>query len=124
MVALVGATGAGKSTAMALLHRMADPQTGSIKIDGIDIRDVTLDSLRHNIGVVFQESTMFYRSIADNLRVGRPEATDDELVEAAKLAEAHDFIMRQPKGTLRTSASAASRSPAASASASPSLGPC
>jgi ATP-binding cassette subfamily B protein len=83
---------------MALLHRMADPQTGSIKIDGVDIRDVTLDSLRHNIGVVFQESTMFYRSIADNLRVGRPEATDDELVEAAKLAEAHDFIMRQPKG--------------------------
>ena len=97
-VALVGSTGAGKSTAMALLHRLADPQTGSIKIDGIDIRDVTLDSLRHNIGVVFQESTMFYRSIADNLRVGRPDATDEELIEAAKLAEAHDFIVRQPKG--------------------------
>jgi ATP-binding cassette, subfamily B, beta-glucan exporter len=97
-VALVGSTGAGKSTAMALLHRMADPQTGSIKIDGIDIRDVTLDSLRHNIGVVFQESTMFYRSIGDNLRVGRPDATDEQLTEAARLAEAHDFIMRQPKG--------------------------
>ena len=97
-VALVGQTGAGKSTAMALLHRMADPQTGGIKIDGIDIRDVTLDLLRHNIGVVFQELTMFYRSIADNLRVGRPEATDEELIAAAKLAEAHDFIMRQPKG--------------------------
>jgi ATP-binding cassette subfamily B protein len=98
MVALVGSTGAGKSTAMALLHRMADPQTGSIRIDGIDIRDVTLDSLRHNIGVVFQETTMFYRSIGDNLRIGRPDATDEELTEAAKLAEAHDFIMRQPRG--------------------------
>jgi ATP-binding cassette, subfamily B, beta-glucan exporter len=97
-VALVGTTGAGKSTAMALLHRLADPQTGTIKIDGIDIRDVTLASLRHNIGVVFQDSTMFYRSIADNLRVGRPDATDEELMEAARLAEAHDFIMRQPKG--------------------------
>jgi ATP-binding cassette subfamily B protein len=97
-VALVGSTGAGKSTAMALLHRLADPQTGTIRIDGIDIRDVTLESLRGNIGVVFQESTMFYRTIADNLRVGRPEATEAEIVEAAKLAEAHDFIIRQPKG--------------------------
>ena len=97
-VALVGTTGAGKSTAMALLHRLADPQDGVIRIDGTDIRDVTLDSLRHNIGVVFQDSTMFYRTIAENLRVGRPEATDAELVEAAKLAEAHDFIPRQPKG--------------------------
>ena len=97
-VALVGSTGAGKSTAMALLHRLADPQSGTIRIDGIDIRDMTLDSLRRNIGVVFQESTMFYRTIAENLRVGRPEATDEELVEAAKLAEAHDFILRQPKG--------------------------
>ena len=97
-VALVGSTGAGKSTAMALLHRLADPQTGTIRIDGIDIRDMTLDSLRRNIGVVFQESTMFYRTIADNLRVGSPQATNEELVEAAKLAEAHDFILHQPKG--------------------------
>ena len=97
-VALVGSTGAGKSTAMALLHRLADPQSGTIRIDGVDIRDMTLDSLRRNIGVVFQESTMFYRTIADNLRVGSPEATVEELIEAAKLAEAHDFILRQPKG--------------------------
>jgi ATP-binding cassette, subfamily B, beta-glucan exporter len=97
-VALVGSTGAGKSTAMALLHRVADPQAGTIRIDGMDIRDITLDSLRQNIGVVFQESTMFYRTIADNLRVGRPGATDAELEEAAKLAEAHEFILRQPKG--------------------------
>ena len=97
-VALVGATGAGKSTAMALLHRLADPQSGTIRIDGVDIRDLTLDSLRQNIGVVFQDSTMFYRTIGDNLRVGRPDASDAEIEEAARLAEAHDFIMRQPKG--------------------------
>jgi len=97
-VALVGSTGAGKSTAMALLHRLSDPQSGTIRVDGIDIRDMTLDSLRRNIGVVFQESTMFYRTIADNLRVGRPEATEEEMMAAATLAEAHEFILRQPKG--------------------------
>lgn len=98
MVALVGSTGAGKSTAMALLHRLWDPQQGAITIDGIDIRDVTLTSLRRNIGVVFQESTLFYRTIADNLRVGKPDATDEEMIEAAKLAQAHEFIMSHPDG--------------------------
>ena len=98
MVALVGTTGAGKSTAMALLHRLWDPQSGRVTIDGIDIRDVTLASLRRNIGVVFQESTMFYRTIAENLQVGHPDATDAQLEAAAKLAEAHDFIMTQPNG--------------------------
>jgi glucan exporter ATP-binding protein len=97
-VALVGATGSGKSTAMALLHRLWDPQEGHILVDGIDIRDVTLTSLRHNIGVVFQDSPMFYRTIADNLRVGKPDATDAELIEAAKKAQAHEFIMEQPDG--------------------------
>jgi len=97
-VALVGETGAGKSTAMGLLHRQDDPQAGAIRIDGIDIRDVTLDSLRAQIGVVFQESLLFYRSIADNLRVGKPDATDAEMEEAARLACAHDFILRQPRG--------------------------
>jgi ATP-binding cassette subfamily B protein len=97
-VALVGETGAGKSTAMGLLHRQQDPHLGTIRIDGTDIRDVTLDSLRANIGVVFQESMLFYRSIADNLRVGKPDATDAELEEAARLACAHDFILLQPRG--------------------------
>jgi glucan exporter ATP-binding protein len=97
-LALVGPTGAGKSTALSLLHRMWDPQSGVIRIDGIDHRDIKLESLRHNIGVVFQDSTMFYRSIADNLRVGKPDASQAELEEAAKLAEAHDFILRQPQG--------------------------
>ena len=97
-VAFVGPTGAGKSTALSLLHRMWDAQSGMIRIDGIDHRDLKLESLRRNIGVVFQDSTMFYRSIADNLRIGKPDATQAELEEAAKQAEAHDFIMRQPNG--------------------------
>jgi ATP-binding cassette subfamily B protein len=97
-VALVGETGAGKSTAMGLLHRQDDPQSGSIRIDGLDIRDVTIDSLRAHTGVVFQESLLFYRSIADNLRVGKPDASDAELEAAARLARAHDFILQQPRG--------------------------
>ena len=97
-VAFVGPTGAGKSTALSLLHRMWDPQSGTIRIDGVDHRDIRLESLRRNIGVVFQDSTMFYRSIADNLRIGKPDATQAELEQAARLAEAHDFIERQPKG--------------------------
>jgi len=97
-VALVGPTGAGKSTALSLLHRMWDAQSGVIRIDGMDHRDIKLESLRRNIGVVFQDSTMFYRSIADNLRIGKPDATQAELEEAARLAEAHDFITRQPNG--------------------------
>ena len=97
-VALVGPTGAGKSTSMALLHRMWDPQAGAIYVDGADVRDVTLESLRRNVGVVFQDNTMFYRTLAENLRIGKPDASDEELVEAAKLAEAHDFIERQSDG--------------------------
>ena len=97
-MAFVGPTGAGKSTALSLLHRMWDAQSGVIRVDGIDTRDIKLESLRRNIGVVFQDSTMFYRSIADNLRIGKPDATQAELERAAKLAEAHDFIMRQPNG--------------------------
>src|SRR5712671_3389119 len=97
-VAFVGPTGAGKSTALSLLHRMWDAESGVIRVDGIDHRDIKLESLRRNIGVVFQDSTMFYRSIADNLRIGKPTATQAELEQAAKLAEAHDFIMRQPQG--------------------------
>jgi glucan exporter ATP-binding protein len=97
-VALVGPTGSGKTSTMALLSRLWDPQSGRITIDGIDIRAMTLESLRRNIGVVFQDSAVFHRSIADNIRVGRPEASDAEVEQAAKLAEAHDFIMRQPNG--------------------------
>ena len=98
MVALVGHTGSGKSTSMALLHRVWDPQAGAIRIDGVDIRDATLDSLRRNIGVVFQDTTMFYRTIAENLLIAKPDATEEELVRAARLAQAHDFILAHPQG--------------------------
>lgn len=97
-VAIVGTTGAGKSTAMAMLHRVFDPQSGSVTIDGIDIRQMTLTSLRHNIGVVFQESLLFNRSIEDNLRVGKPDATDEEIRAAIERAQATEFISRQTNG--------------------------
>ncbi len=97
-IALVGPTGSGKSTSLALLHRAFDPQTGSIKIDGVDIRDLTLSGLRRNIGVVFQETLLFNRSIAENLRVGKPDASDAEIREAAARAQALDFIDRNPEG--------------------------
>jgi len=97
-VALVGPTGSGKSTALALLHRAFDPQLGSIKVDGVDIRDLKLTGLRRNIGVVFQETLLFNRSIAENLRVGKPDASEDELRAASARAQALDFIDRNPEG--------------------------
>ena len=98
MVALVGATGAGKSTTASLLARLHDPDAGVVRIDGVDIREFTLDSLRHNIGIVFQESALMHRSIAENIRIGRPEADDEAVMRAAQAAEAHDFILTQPLG--------------------------
>jgi ATP-binding cassette subfamily B protein len=97
-IALVGPTGAGKSTAIALLHRAFDPQSGFIKIDGMDVRGLKLAALRRNIGVVFQEALLFNRSIADNLRVGRPDATNEEVRKAASRAQALDFIERSEHG--------------------------
>jgi ATP-binding cassette subfamily B protein len=97
-VALVGQTGAGKSTAMNLLQRLWDPVRGSIRIDGQDLRDVSLESLRRSIGVVFQESLLFNRSIRENLRIGRFDATDEDLERACRQADAHEFIIRQPQG--------------------------
>jgi ATP-binding cassette subfamily B protein len=97
-IALVGPTGSGKSTALALLHRVFDPQSGTVLIDGVDIRDFTLTGLRRNIGVVFQETLLFNRSIAENLRVGKPDASDAELRDAAKRAQALDFIDANPDG--------------------------
>lgn len=93
-IAMVGPTGAGKSTAIALLHRAFDPQSGVIKIDGMDVRGLTLTSLRRNIGVVFQEALLFNRSIAENLRVGKPDATEAEMRKAAERAQALEFIER------------------------------
>jgi ATP-binding cassette, subfamily B, beta-glucan exporter len=97
-VALVGPTGAGKSTALALLSRVFEPQSGVIMVDGMDIRALKLSALRRNIGVVFQEALLFNRSIADNLRVGKPDATLEEMREACARAQALDFIERNPEG--------------------------
>jgi ATP-binding cassette subfamily B protein len=97
-IALVGPTGAGKTTTLALLQRLRPLDEGRILIDEQDIADVTLTSLRHNMAVVFQDAGLFNRSIAENIRIGRPEATDGEVERAARLAEAHDFIARKPTG--------------------------
>jgi len=94
-IALVGATGAGKSTAIALLHRAFDPQSGRIEIDGTDIRKFKLSALRRNIGVVFQEALLFNRSISENLRVGKADATEAEMRDAAQRAQALEFIERK-----------------------------
>ena len=95
---MVGASGAGKTTALSLLYRAFDPQTGVITVDGQDIRHYQLVALRRNIGVVFQEPLLFNRSIAENLRIGSPQATDAQLLEACARAQALDFIERQPQG--------------------------
>jgi ATP-binding cassette, subfamily B, beta-glucan exporter len=97
-VALVGPTGSGKSTALALLHRTFDPQAGVISVDGMDIRALTLTGLRRNISVVFQETLLFNRSIAENLRVGKPDASEADMRAAAERAQALDFIERNPEG--------------------------
>ena len=100
-IALVGSTGSGKSTTLGLMHRVFDPNEGRITIDGVDLRDMTLLGLRRNIGVVFQEPMLFARSIEENLRVGKPDATDAEIMLAIERAQATEFIARQTDG-LRT----------------------
>ncbi len=95
-VALVGPSGAGKSTTLALLQRLFDPQQGAITVDGVDVKMYTLGSLRHAIATVFQDAGLFNRSISENIRIGRPDATDEDVIQAAKQAEAHDFIVRKP----------------------------
>jgi ATP-binding cassette subfamily B protein len=97
-VALVGGTGAGKSTALALLHRAFDPQSGNVQVDGINVRDIQVAALRRNIGVVFQEALLLNRSVADNLLVGKPDATIAEMRDAAARAQALDFIESAPGG--------------------------
>ena len=97
-IALVGPTGAGKSTTLSLLYRAHDPARGRITIDGHDIREVDVESLRRNIAVVFQEAGLFQRSIADNLKVGDPAVSAADIEAAARAAEAHDFISTKPDG--------------------------
>ncbi|MFQ5588407.1 MAG: ABC transporter ATP-binding protein, partial [Nitrospiria bacterium] len=97
-VALVGASGAGKSTIAKLLLRLYDIQSGGILVDGVDIRDYQRESLRQEIGIVAQDPTLFGTSIKENILYGKPDATDDAVLEAAKLAHAHEFIAALPDG--------------------------
>ncbi len=97
-IALLGATGSGKTSIINLLPRFYDPTEGRITIDGHDLRDVKLESLRAQIGVVLQETTLFSGSIRDNIAFGKPDASDEEIMAAAQAAAAHDFIMAFPEG--------------------------
>src|SRR5207237_6847856 len=96
--ALVGSTGAGKSTVVSLLLRFYVPHEGRILLDGVDLRRLTLRSLRACISIVPQESVLFRTTIRENIAYGRPEATMEEIVAAARAANAHEFIMRLPQG--------------------------
>jgi ATP-binding cassette subfamily B protein len=98
MIGLVGPSGSGKTTLINLICRFYDPQEGAIYLDGIDLRDIQLASLRAHIGVVLQEPYLFHGTIAENIAYGKPDATLEEIIEAAKIANAHDFIMRLPDG--------------------------
>ncbi len=97
-VALLGGTGSGKTTIINLIPRFYDVTEGSVVIDGHDVRDVTIDSLRSQIGIVLQETNLFSGSIRDNIAFGRPHATDEEVLAAAVAAEAHEFINKMPQG--------------------------
>jgi ATP-binding cassette subfamily B protein len=98
MAALVGPSGAGKTTITYLIPRFYDPSDGSILIDGHDLRDVTLDSFRSQMGMVTQETFLFHSSIKENLLYGRPDATQDEIEAACQAAQLHDFIVGLPEG--------------------------
>jgi len=98
MVGIVGATGCGKSTIASLIPRFRDPDAGGITIDGVDVRDYALRKLRAQIGFVLQDTVLLRGTVRDNIGFGRPDATEDEIVEAAKLANAHEFITRMPNG--------------------------
>jgi ATP-binding cassette subfamily B protein len=97
-VALVGPTGAGKTTLISLIPRFYDVSQGAIRISGLDVRDVTLASLRSQIGIVLQDTFLFNATVMENIRFGKPSASDEEIMAAAKLSHAHDFIQRLPEG--------------------------
>src|SRR5690606_7297868 len=98
VVALVGPSGSGKSSLANLVPRFFDPSEGSVRIDGVDLRDVTLESLRSQIALVTQETVLFNESVAANIAYGRPGASQAEIEAAARAAYAHDFILTLPEG--------------------------
>src|SRR5207302_2046875 len=97
-IALIGHTGSGKTTLASLIPRFYDVTSGRVTIDGADIRDLTINSLRREIGVIPQDPFLFSATVHENLAFGRPEATDEELIHAAQLAQAHEFVERLPDG--------------------------
>ena len=97
-VGICGPTGSGKSTIVSLIARFYDPSSGRVLIDGTDISDFTLDGLRNQLGFVLQDTVLFYGSVLENIAYGRPDATEEEIIEAAKMANADEFIMRMPHG--------------------------
>lgn len=98
VIALLGATGSGKSSIINLIPRFYDPTAGRITLDGYDLRDVTLNSLRDQIGIVLQETTLFATTLRENIAFGRPDAGEPDIIEAARAAQAHDFISQTPQG--------------------------
>ena len=98
MVAIVGPTGSGKTTIMNLVNRFYDVDHGAVEFDGIDVQQLDLDSLRSHVGLVLQESVLFTGTIRDNIAFGKPDATDEEVIHAAKTTHIHDFIMSLPDG--------------------------
>lgn len=98
MIALVGPTGAGKTTIVNLISRFYDAQSGTVSIDGYDVKKVTIESLRHQMGIMTQDNFLFSGTIKDNIRYGKLDATDEEIMNAAKIVNAHDFIMKLEKG--------------------------
>jgi ABC-type multidrug transport system fused ATPase/permease subunit len=103
--------------------RFYDPDEGSIRLDGHDLRDLTLRSLRENVALLLQETLVFDGTVRENIAYGKPDATDEEIEAAAKAADAHDFILALPEGTIRPSARRGGCSPAGSGRGSPSRGP-
>lgn len=98
MLALVGPTGSGKTTTINLFNRFYDVDSGSVTFDGVDVRDLTLKSLRSKVGIVLQDSLLFTGTIADNIKYGKPDASDEEMIAATKQAQIHDFVVSLPDG--------------------------
>ena len=97
-VALLGQTGSGKSSLINLIPRFYDTSEGRVTVDGVDVRDITMDSLRSHMGISLQEAVLFSGTITENIKYGKPDATDEEVIEAAKIAQAHEFITAFPEG--------------------------
>ncbi|MEI9949750.1 MAG: ATP-binding cassette domain-containing protein [Pseudomonadota bacterium] len=120
MVGIVGHTGSGKSTVSNLICRFYDASSGAVLVDGTDIRRIGLADYRRHIGIVLQDPFLFFGTIGDNVAYGVPEAGAARVIDAARAARAHEFVLKLPKHTIPWLASAASPCPGASASASPS----